>query len=144
MTDERSAEHGWDLGSLSGCFDGVIPPVIATCSPDGEPNVTHLSQLHLIDDRHVALTNQFFGKTMANVAGNPAASVLVTDSQTYDTYRFLLRFERTESSGPLYDRLRASIDAIATLMHMEDVFVLRGADVYEIVAVEAVAVAAPG
>ena len=136
--------HGWDLQVLSGCFDGVIPPMIATCSADGEPNVTHLSQLHLIDDQHVALSNQFFGKTSANLAENPAACVLVTDSQTYDTYRFLLRFERTESSGPVFDGLRASIDAIAALMGMEEVFALRGADIYEIVAIEAVPGAAPG
>jgi len=136
--------HGWDLQVLSGCFDGVIPPMIGTCSAAGEPNVTHLSQLHLIDDEHLALSNQFFGKTSANLAENPVASVLVTDSQTYDTYRFELRYERTESTGPVFDQMRASIDAIAALMDMEEVFGLRGADIYEIVAIEAVAVAAPG
>jgi adenylate cyclase len=144
MTVGAGAEHGIDVRALSGCFDGVIPPMIATCSADGEPNVTHLSQLHLVDDRHVAASNQFFGKTMANVAGNPVASVLVTDSQTYDTYRFLLRFERTETSGSVFDQLRASIDAIAALMDMDGVFSLRGADIYEIVGVEPVSVAATG
>ena len=132
----------WDLTSMAGCFDGVIPPVIATCSASGEPNVTHLSQMSLVDDRHVALSNQFFGKTSANLAENPRASVLVTDSQTYDTYRVALRFERTETAGPLFERLRASIDAIGALMHMDEVFALRGADVYEVVGVEAVSVAA--
>lgn len=128
-----------DLSSMAGCFDGAIPPIIATCSSSGEPNVTHLSQLYLVDDHHIALSNQFFGKTTANLAENPQASVLVTDSETYDTYRLALRFERTETSGVLFERLRASIDAIGALMHMEDVFALRGADVYKVLTVERLA-----
>ena len=44
-----------------------------------------------------------------------------------------LRFERTETSGPLFDELRASIDAIAVLMDMTDVFALRGADIYRVI-----------
>jgi adenylate cyclase len=129
-------DDAWDISSMTGCFDGVIPPVIATCSSSGEPNVTHLSQLYLVDDRHVALSNQFFGKTSANLAENPQACVLVTDSQTYETFRLVLRFERTEASGPVFEKLRASIDAIGALMDMDDVFGLRGADIYEILGVE--------
>lgn len=121
-----------DLAAMRGCFDGVIPPIIATCSGDGRPNVTHLSQLFLIDDRHVAASNQFFAKTAANLCDNPRASVLVTDSQSYDTFRLDLGFERTETEGQLFEELRARIDAIAALVHMEDVFALRGADVYRV------------
>ena len=56
-------------------------------STDGVPHATYLSQLNLVDDDHVALSNQFWSKTTANLADNPRASVLVTDSQTYETYR---------------------------------------------------------
>lgn len=121
-----------DVARMRGCFDGVIPPIIATCSAAGRPNITHLSQLFLIDEWHVAASNQFFAKTSANLRDNPVASVLVTDSQTYDTFRLELRFERTETEGGLFDEMRARIDAIAALMHMEDVFALRGADVYRV------------
>lgn len=131
-------EH-WSLQELPGCFDGAIPPVVATCSATGEPNVTHLSQLYLVDGCHIALSNQFFGKTAANLAQNPSASVLVTDSQTYATFRFGLRFDHTEEDGPLFERLRSSIESIGALMHMGDVFRLRGADVYEVVSVERIA-----
>lgn len=127
-----------DLASRPGCFDGVIPPVIATCSADGVPNVTHLSQVHFVDDDHVAVSNQFFGKTAANIAENPRAGVLVTDSQTYETFHLDLQFERTETSGPIFDTLRTNIETIASLMHMEDVFALRGADIYRVVAVQTV------
>ncbi|MCU1457439.1 MAG: hypothetical protein JWL73_1531 [Actinomycetia bacterium] len=121
-----------DLEAMRGCFDGVVPPVIATCSADGTPNLTHLSQLFPVDAEHLALSNQFFGKTSANLAENPRSSVLVTDSITDRTYRFELRFERTETSGPLFEALRASIDAVASLTNMEHVFALRGADVHRV------------
>lgn len=127
---------GFDLKSLVGCFDGVIPPMLGTCSAAGEPNVTHLSQLYLVDEHHIALSNQFFGKTTANLAENPNACVLVTDSQTYETYRITCRFDRTETSGALFDEMRTALASVATLMHMEDVFMLRGADVYKVLEVE--------
>ena len=132
MSQEHAAPDELDLHAMRGCFDGVIPPIIATCSAAGHPNVTHLSQLHLIDARHVATTNQFFAKTAANLHENPRASVLVTDSQTYDTFRLDLHFLRTETEGPVFDELRASIDAISALMNMEDVFRLRGVDIYRV------------
>ena len=85
---------------MQGCFDGAVPPVIATCSTDGVPHATYLSQLTLVDDDHVALSNQFWSKTTANLADNPRASVLVTDSQTYETYRLALCFERRDTDWP--------------------------------------------
>jgi adenylate cyclase len=30
------------LGSIRGCFEGVIPAVVATAAADGTPNVTYL------------------------------------------------------------------------------------------------------
>jgi hypothetical protein len=118
---------------MAGCFDGVIPPIIATCSAAGEPNITHVSQIALVDERHVAVSNQFFSKTTANLADNPTASALVTDSQTYATYRLELAFLGTRTEGPVFDAMRARIDAIAALVGMEQVFALRGADLYRVV-----------
>ncbi len=138
-----SGGHGWKLREIPGCFDGAIPPMLATCSADGEPNVTHLSQIHLVDDDHIALTNQFFGKTSANLAENPLANVLVTCSQTYATYRITVRFEATETGGPRFERMRTDLAAIGALMHMEDVFELRGVDLYEVIDVEALDATVP-
>lgn len=127
-----SSSAEFDLATMPGCFDGVIPPVIATCSSSGIPNATHVSQLCLVDEHHIAVSNQFFSKTTANLAENPQASVLVTDSQTYHTYRFGLHLERSETSGMLFEQLRASIDGIARMLGMENVFALRAADVYRV------------
>lgn len=122
-----------DLDAMAGCFDGVIPPIIATCSAAGVPNVTHISQIALVDADHIAVSNQFFSKTTANLVENPVASALVTDSQTYATYRLELAFLGTRTDGPVFDAMRARVDAIAAQVGMEEVFALRGADLYRVV-----------
>jgi adenylate cyclase len=134
-----SGNRSIDLRSMQGCFDGVIPPVIATCSMDGVPHATYLSQLNLVDEERVALSNQFWSRTTANLADNPQASVLVTDSQTFETYRLALCFERRDTDGPIFERLRVSIDAIAKMMGMEEVFSLRSADVYRVLRCDRIA-----
>jgi hypothetical protein len=121
-----------DVAAMRGCWDGVIPPVLVTCSLDGRPNVAHVSQLHLVDESHIAVSNQYFSKTSANLEANPVASILVTDSISLDTFRLSVTFLRTETSGALFTELRATVEAIGAMFHMEDVFKLRGADVYRV------------
>jgi predicted pyridoxine 5'-phosphate oxidase superfamily flavin-nucleotide-binding protein len=126
------------LSQIAACFEGLIPAEIATAAPDGTPNVTHLSRVHMVDDEHVALSNQFFSKTIQNLAANPRACICVVDPFTFDSYRLVLRYERTERRGPLFDRMRRDIDAIAALTGMEGVFKLRSADVYRVVELDLV------
>lgn len=129
---------GLRLGDIAACFEGIVPAEIATASADGVPNVTHLSRVHMLDDERVALTNQFFSKTTRNLAENPLACVVVIDPTNYDSYRLLVQYERTERRGPLFERLRRDIDAIAALTGMEGVFKLRSADIYRVLELEPV------
>jgi predicted pyridoxine 5'-phosphate oxidase superfamily flavin-nucleotide-binding protein len=138
VNDERQLS----LYDIESCFEGVIPADIATASASGVPNVTHLSRVHLVDGDHVALSNQFFSKTVRNLAENPRACVEVVDPYTYDRYRMILVYERTERRGPLFERLRRDIDAIAALTGMQDVFKLRSADIYRVVELDLVPSAA--
>jgi len=133
MVDDRGELR---LSDIAACFEGIIPAEIATASADGIPNVTHLSRVHMLDDDRVVLSNQFFSKTTRNLAENPVACVVVIDPTTYNSYRLLLQYERTERRGPLFERLRRDIDAIAALTGMEGVFKLRSADVYRVVELE--------
>lgn len=124
------------LDDLSRCFEGVVPTVIATAAADGTPNVTYLSKVRMVDSERVALSNQFFSKTAQNLAENPRASLLVIDPTTYDQYRLSLVYERTERRGPVFDQLRADVEAVASMVGMEGVFKLRAADIYRVLDIE--------
>jgi adenylate cyclase len=130
------------LESLRLCFEGAVPAVIATASAEGTPNITYLSRVHLVDHERVALSNQFFSKTARNLAENPRASVLLLDPVTYEEFRLRLVYERTERRGPVFERLRADIDALAALQRMEEVFKLQAADIYRVLDIEPVPTAA--
>ncbi|HKU37298.1 MAG TPA: GAF domain-containing protein [Polyangiales bacterium] len=120
------------------CFQGVIPAVVGTCSKDGTPNAAYLSQVFAIDDTHVALSCQFFNKTKQNSLENPYACLELYDPVSFELYRMDLRFERAETSGPLFDSMALRIQAIASHTGMTGVFKLISSDVYEVLACEKV------
>ena len=126
------------LSSLTRCFLGIVPSLIATSDADGIPNVTYLSQLYRVDDRHIAVSRQFFNKTSRNLDENPYACVETCDPLTMQAYRFRLRFLRSEKSGPLFDMMKLRIDAIASHTGMTGIFRLIAADVFEVQSVEVV------
>lgn len=127
------------LSDLARCFQGIVPSVIATCSKDGVPNVTYLSEVHLIDETHVALSCQFFNKTAQNLRENPVARIELYDPITFEAYRMTIRFERSETCGPLFDAMSARIEAIAAQTGLSGIFALRSADICEVQSIEAVA-----
>jgi adenylate cyclase len=124
------------LESLDRCFHGIVPGVVATCDADGMPNISYISQLHLVDAKHVAMSCQFFNKTRQNLDVNPLATVEVYDPVTFEAYRLHLKFVRSETSGPVYDAMALRIDAIASHTGMSGVFKLRSADVCEVLDLE--------
>jgi GAF domain-containing protein len=119
-------------------FQGIVPSAIATADGQGVPNVTYVSQVYLVDDRHVALSCQFFNKTRRNLDENPLACAEVVDPVTLQAYRLRLEFLRSEKEGPLFDTMSLRIDAIASHTGMTGIFRLIAADVFEVVSAEAV------
>lgn len=126
------------LDAIRDCLEGGAPATIATCDRDGMPNASLLSQVHYIDADHVALTYQFFNKTRRNILDTPYAAVQVSHPLTGAEYRLMLRYLRTETSGALFETMKAKLAGIASHAGMQDVFRLRGADIYRVLAVEAV------
>ncbi len=113
-------------------FQGVIPATIATCSRSGEPNLTYLSQVHRVDDRHVALSCQFFNKTKLNLLENPHATLVMYDPIGFEAYRLELLYKHSEEEGPLFESMATRIQAIASHTGMKGIFKLQSADVCEV------------
>lgn len=124
------------LEDLWACFQGIVPAALSTCAADGTPNITFISQVHYVDDKHVAISFQFFNKTHRNVRENPLACAVVLDPRTLHAYRFRLRFDHSESTGPLFESMSLQLQAVASYSGMAGVFRLQAADVYEVLGVE--------
>lgn len=121
------------LESIRSCFEGALPSVIATCAPDGMPNATCASQVHYVDNGHVALPCQFCNKTRENIQANPHATVQVVDPDTGQHYHLMVRYQRTETAGPLFESMKARLADIAFHADTAEVFQLGGSDVYEVI-----------
>jgi GAF domain-containing protein len=100
--------------------------------------VAYLSQVEYVDAAHLALSFQFFNKTRRNVLENPDAELLVIHPRSGAMYRIRARYERTETEGPLFERMKAKLAGIASHTGMSGVFRLRGADLYEVTGIDAV------
>lgn len=120
------------IDSIRACFEGMVPAAMATASPDGTPNLAYLSQVQYVDNEHVALTYQFFNKTRRNILANPHAMLMLVDPRTAAQYRLSLEYLRTETSGPLFESMKAKLAGIASHTGMSGVFRLLGSDVFRV------------
>jgi len=117
-------------------MQGVIPPVLSTCSAGGTPNVTAISQVYYVDDSHIAISRQFFNKTFRNLKENLNLSVVITSPETFSMWKIRLRFVESQSDGPVYDQMAMQLEAIATMQGMTGVFSLQSADICAVQSIE--------
>jgi adenylate cyclase len=120
------------LESIASSFEGVIPATICSCDREGTPNLTFLSIVHRVDADHVGLSYQFFNKTRTNIMENPLVQVVVVSPETCYQFRLDLHYERTDTEGPAFDRMKTRLDAVASQTGMSQVFRLRGVDIYRV------------
>ncbi len=113
-------------------MQGVLPSHVVTCAPDGTPNATAISQVYYVDPDHVALSHQFFNKTVRNVRENPYAVVWVLSPETFDSWDLEVRYDRSETSGPVFEAMDMQIEAIASIVGLKGIFKLRSADIYRV------------
>ncbi|MBI2059526.1 MAG: pyridoxamine 5'-phosphate oxidase family protein [Nitrospirae bacterium] len=116
-------------------MQGVIPAHLVTCSLEGIPNTTVVSQVYYVDPDHVALSFQFFSKTSRNIRENPHAYVWIADPNTAETWDLEIQFERSETEGQLFDTMDMQLEAIASMTGMSGVFKLKAADIYRVLSV---------
>ncbi|HET8714738.1 MAG TPA: pyridoxamine 5'-phosphate oxidase family protein, partial [Holophagaceae bacterium] len=124
------------LDAIRECFEGVIPATLATCAADGTPNIAYISQVQYVDPEHIAFSFQFFNKTRKNILENPFAQVILIHPATAAQYRLSVQYLRTETSGPLFEMMKAKLAGIASHTGMSGVFHLQGSDLYRVLEVE--------
>ena len=56
-------------------FTKVPTAVLATATADGTPNAVPVGAKKIIDDETVLISDQFFGKTLANIKANPKVAL---------------------------------------------------------------------
>ncbi|XLZ68012.1 GAF domain-containing protein [Massilia sp. SR12] len=120
------------LDTIRECFEGVVPAVLGTADLEGMPNASYLSQVQYMDREHVALSYQFFNKTRANILANPHARLKVVNPYTGAQYSLALQYLRTETSGKLFESMKAKLAGLASHTGMSGVFKLLGSDVFRV------------
>jgi hypothetical protein len=116
-------------------MQGVIPSHVVTCSGDGIPNASVISQVYYVDGDHVALSHQFFNKTAKNVRENRYAAIWITHPETFETWDLELAYDHSETEGPIFDEMDMQIEAIASMTGMKGIFKLRAADIFKVLSV---------
>ncbi len=123
-------------------LDNGLPATIVTCSGAGVPNATIISEVYYVDESHVALSFQFFNKTIRNVRENPRAAVCINDLMGREYWLLDLEFEHSEEEGPIFDVMEMRIEAIASATGMSGIFKLMAADIYRVRSVRRMSYAA--
>jgi hypothetical protein len=116
-------------------MQGVLPSHVVTCALDGTPNATVVSQVYYVDSDHVALSYQFFSKTIKNIRENPRALASMVNPETFESWDLEIEYDHSETSGPVFDTMDMQIEAIASMTGMKGIFKLRAADIYRVISV---------
>lgn len=130
------------LDTLEDCFEGVIPSIIATTAIDGTPNISYLSHVVRVDDRHVAISNQFFAKTTANIRANPRAMLMLVSGRTGAQFQLALTWTASHDQGALFDRMANELRASSAQAGMAGIMRLKAIDIFRVEAI--VPVKSPG
>ncbi len=113
-------------------MENGIPVILATCSRDGIPNVSIVSQVYYLDPKRVAVSFQFFNKTIVNVRENPYAMIVLNDIPHAQRWQLDVEYDHSETDGPVFDDMNLQIEAIASATGMTGIFKLRSADIYRV------------
>src|SRR5690606_36074282 len=99
------------------------------------PNVSYLSQVVAVDEKHVALSNQYFSKTAANIRENPHTALLLVDAHTGAQFRLDITYVESRDGGDAFDRVKSNLDAASAQIGIPGIFRLRALDIYRVEAV---------
>ncbi|MFT3734649.1 MAG: GAF domain-containing protein [Rhodocyclaceae bacterium] len=126
------------LHSIRRMLEGVVPPSMCSIGEDGMPHTTYLSLAEYVDADHLALSFQFFNQSRKNVMATKRIALSLDDPYTGAGVSLQMEYLHTETSGPVFERLRAKLAGVASHSGMEKVFHLLGADIYRVLSLRRV------
>ncbi|MBN1758044.1 MAG: pyridoxamine 5'-phosphate oxidase family protein [Chitinispirillaceae bacterium] len=88
---------------IDGWAEREGPVVVTTVDTAGIPNSIYASIVHLTDDGRVAVADNYFDKTAANISsGTPAVILFITGAKKAYQIKGSLEYH---GSGPLYEEM---------------------------------------
>ncbi|TDL74669.1 hypothetical protein E2R56_10925 [Rhodococcus qingshengii] len=120
---------------IKSALDGVLPSYIISVSRDGFPTKTSLSQVCYVDERHIALPVQTVIKASQILQEVPDICAEVVDPVTLRNWNLELKYLGTVEQGPIFEKMAVKVAKLFSLVGMEDLFHLKGAEIYEVLAV---------
>lgn len=121
---------------MQSAMQGVVPSTLSTCSREGVPNVTYISQIFYVDAHHVALSFQFMNKTWHNLQQNPRATVLITCPNTLFMWKLKLRYIEMQTEGPVFEQMEMQLMAIMSMLTVKVDFAIKAALICRVEAIE--------
>jgi predicted pyridoxine 5'-phosphate oxidase superfamily flavin-nucleotide-binding protein len=89
----------------------ISTAVLATATADGTPNAVPIGAKKILDDETILISDQFFGKTLANMKANPKAAL--TFWEGHEGYQIKGTIT-VETSGPRFEETAKWIEEIST------------------------------
>jgi len=111
--------------------------ILATASKSGEPNAVPIGIMRFIDDETLLIVDNYFLKTRANLDSNPHAALTFWDMEEKDgklvtTMACQLKGSvKMESSGPLFEKVRAEVKAIRSEFPAKAIALLKVEEIYD-------------
>jgi len=90
-------------------FNKVPTAILATATADGTPNAVPVGAKKIIDDETILISDQFFGKTLANIKSNP--KVAITYWEGHEGYQ-IKGSVTIETTGPRYEETAKWIEEL--------------------------------
>ncbi|MFY9398106.1 MAG: pyridoxamine 5'-phosphate oxidase family protein [Desulfomonilia bacterium] len=95
-------------------FESQPIAVLATSSADGTPNAVPIGAKKVLDNETILISDQHFGKTLANLKANPQASLAFWNPETGEAYQ-IKGTVTIETSGKIFEETAAWIEEIARI-----------------------------
>ncbi|MDD3022137.1 MAG: pyridoxamine 5'-phosphate oxidase family protein [Alphaproteobacteria bacterium] len=106
------------------------PIPLATASSDGKPNVIFVGILKILDDETLALADNFFNKTAANLEENPWASIVCWTKDPRRSYQIKGKVT-FQNEGAIFEDMTEVVRLRRADLKMRRAAVMKIEEIYE-------------